>query len=228
MGDLKCAISAATLASENTRRWLVCPASWPVTFRWLLDWVWRILRPTLIRALCANRQIPDTLCAQSDEGTDDQEELQNYTPEELALAVNILFSVYESDLNRVRGIESKAFGSLQIASLVFAGSAFTLSIILTNGSPSSPTAFWLVVLSGLYLSTSLTAELTVTKLRQSQVLDTEEVLPIEVTYSNLAKYIHRNRHASIKLSNLTESAIFDARRALLLTAAGLIVAILST
>jgi len=227
MKDLNCTISAVAVAFGNTWKWLIHPASWPATLRWLLDWVWRILRPTLIRALCANRQIPDIATRQRDEGTNDREELQNYTPEELALAVNTLFSVYESDQSRVRGIESKAFGALQIAGLVFAGSAFTLRIILDDRTPS-PTAIWLVAMSGLYLFASLAAELNVTKLRQNRVLDTEDVLPIEVAYSNLAEYIHLNRRASIKLGNLTESAIFDARRALFFTAAGLVVAIFAT
>ena len=166
--DLRCIRRAAVLGLKTTYEWLIRPASWPATFRWLLDWVWRILRPTLIRALCANRQIPDSSAAQSGEGTD-QEELRDCTPEELALAVNTLLSVYESDQRRVRSIESKAFRALQVAGLVFAGSAITLRITLTEGAPDSPTAFWLVVVSGLYLFASLVAELNVTKLRQTRV-----------------------------------------------------------
>ena len=134
--DMKCIRSVVVLAFKKAWEQLRSPAIWPATMLWFLDWLWRIVRPTLITALCVNSRISEIPPFKADQHEADyRRKLDNCTPEDLSFAVNTLFSLHESDHNRIRGIESKAFGTLRVASLVFAGNAFTLNLALSQKNP---------------------------------------------------------------------------------------------
>ena len=189
---------------------------------WLVSGIWYVITPTVSRALLANRRYSRLPAPDADsEQAGYRKKLRDCTTEEVTHAASTLFSIYESDRNRVRGIEAKALGSLQIGSLVFAGDAAALNLALREGASHPTWVIGFVVASGAYLIASLGAALYVTKPRATHVLSIDEVLPPEVAASTLAVATKLNQHASVKMSNLTESAIFDVGRAFLAAAIAL-------
>ncbi len=196
---------------------------------WILSPVWRIVRPTLIPAWRANRKLGEgeTHHLGSDR-SNWYDKLQACPPEERELAVATLLSVFESDQDRIRGVESKARGVLQTAGLVFAGDAVAINLAVTQHGAYSTIVFYLVGVSSLYLAAAIWAALCVDKPGQRHVLDLEDVTPPARAGSALAVATSRNRIASISRTNLTESAIFDAARALVWAAAALVATVLAS
>ena len=190
--------------------------------------VYRIIMPTLFRALWANKKIAKVPRLDTDQEVSDwQAKLRNCTYEEREYAVNTLFSLFESDQNRIRGVESKARGVMQTAGLVLAGDAVALNLALREETSRSALVIWLVAVSGVYLLTALVASLYVEKPGRRYVLDTDNVLPPEIAGSELAIATKLNRSGSIARTNLTESAIFDVARALVIAALALVTALLT-
>ena len=120
-----------------------------------------------------------------------RERLQACPAEERGLAVSTLLSVFESDQNRIRGVESKARGVLQSASLVFAGDAVALNLALREEASRATLAIWLVAVSAVYLGTALGAALYVDKPGPRHVLSLEDVLPPDRAGSRLVGAIKR-------------------------------------
>ena len=216
-------LKSAALNAKNAGRQLArLAASLSKLVFWVLSGIWHVITPTVCRALLENRRYSRVPGPDADiEQADYREKLQDCTPEEVTYAASTLFSIYESDRNRVRGIEAKALGSLQIGSLVFAGDAAALNLALSEGAAPTTWVVGFVVASGVYLLASLGAALYVTKPGAIHVLGTDEVLPPETAASTLAIATRLNQHTSIKLTNLTESAIFDVARAFLAAAVAL-------
>ena len=217
------------------QRWLVTPFKkyiFPLgTWAWhIIRTIGRIIRPTLFRAHRANKKIAEIPRLDTDqEATEWQEKLHDCTYEQREYAVNTLVSLFESDQNRIRGVESKARGVIQTAGLVFAivfaGDAVALNLALREESLRSALVFVLVAASGVYLLAALVASLYVEKPRQHHVLDPDDVLPPELAGSKLAIATKLNRSGSITRTNLAESAIFDAARALVTAALALFTAL---
>lgn len=204
---------------------VVCPVVLAV--RWLLSQIWKLVRPTLIRAWWANRKLSqDTMTQPDGDESSWQETLRAYLLEQRELAVTTLLSIFESDQDRIRGVESKARGVLQTASLVFAGDAVALNLAVERGS-RPVIVVWLVVLSGLYLVAAIGATLYVDKPGERHVLSPDDVLPTERAGATLAVATTLNRSASISRTNLTESAIFDVARALVVAAVAVVVAVIA-
>ena len=193
---------------------------------WLASRFWRIVRPTLFEIYSANRRISKVSELDVDsEEADWHTKLQDLMPDERALTVSTLWSVYESDQNRIRGIESKALGVLQIASLVFAGDVAALTLALRQGAWHPKLAIWLVAVSCVYLGMALVASVSVAKPCPRYMLKPADVLPPELVGARLAMATLLNEPTSIARSNLTTSAIFDVLRALIAVAAALVAAI---
>ena len=203
------------------------PSTWVETALWSVDWLWRIIRPTLITALCVNSRVHNISSDEADSYEDAfRKELDNCTPEELSFALNTLVSLQGSDHLRIRGIETKAFGTLPVAGLVMAGNAFTLNLVLDRQTQSATWATIAIVASAIYLLASLVAELYVRTLRDSYELTSDDVLSSKDAGARLARYMKLNQHASTKLSNLTDAAIYDVRRALVTAAIALTIAVI--
>ena len=204
---------------------VVCPVV--LVVRWLLSRIWRLIRPTLIRAWWANRKLSqDTTTPPDGDQSRWQETLRAYPAEQRELAVTTLLSIFESDQDRIRGVESKARGVLQTASLVFAGDAVALNLAVERGF-RLVIVVWLVVVSGLYLVAAIGAALYVDKPGERHVLSPDDVLPSERAGATLAVATALNRSASISRTNLTESAIFDVARALVVAAAAVVVGVIA-
>ena len=215
-----------TLAVNATWNRLVGPVARCAA--WLVCWTWRTVRPTLIRALWANWKIHrGPVCDIDSEERTWRDRLQACPAEERGLAVSTLLSVFESDQNRIRGVESKARGVLQSASLVFAGDAVALNVAFREEAARATLAIWLVVVSAVYLGTALGATLYVDKLGPRHVLSLEDVLPADRAGSRLVGAIKLNQSSSLARTNLTESAIFDVARSLVTAAAALGAALLA-
>lgn len=182
-----------------------------------------VVRPTLFHALCANRKISNYLKSSDLELSDWQAKLRDTNYKEREYAVNTLFSLFDSDQNRIRSVEHKARGVMQTAGLVFTGDAIVINLALREETPSW--IIWLVAASGVYLLTALVASLYVEKPTRLHVLDPDNVLPVELAGSELVTSIELNRRGSIARTNLTESAIFDVARALFLAFIALLVAL---
>ena len=200
--------------------------------RYILDSIFqscRIIRPTLFLVLRANNTIAKLPKLDADqEATKWQAKLYNCTYKEREYAVNTLFSLFESDQNRTRGVESKARGVMQTAGLViFAGDAVVLNLALREESSWPAVVIGLIAVSGVYLLAALVASHYVEKPGQRHVLNPDNVLPLELAGSELAVAIKLNRRDSIARTNLTESAIFDVARALVTVALALVTALLT-
>lgn len=191
--------------------------------KWILSRTYRLVRPTLIPAWHANRKLSkQTTRDPGGDSTKWYETLRTCPVEQREFAVATLLSTFESDQNRIRGVESKARGVLQTAGLVFAGDAVAINLAVTDRGPNSTIVFWLVTISGLYLAAAIWAALYVDKPGERQVLDLKDILPPERAGAALAMATDLNRAMSISRTNLTESAIFDVARALVVAAAALV------
>ena len=185
--------------------------------------LWRLVRPTLLRALWANRVLKEKSQGQTYTGEKDwQERSKSYSLEDRRIITANLLSVFESDQNRIRSIGSKARGVLQTAGLVFAGDAIAINLAFREGMLDS-LIIGLLVLSGIYLVAAVGAALYVDKPTVQHVIDLDEVLARHQTVVTIAVSIALNRTASISRTNLTEAAIFDIARALVVAAGTLIV-----
>ena len=195
---------------------------------WLVRCVWITVRPSLFRALWVNRQIrkiPEHIAER--EEADWRRRLRASTREDQELAVNILLTCYESDQNRIRGIESKALGVLQSAGIVFAGDVAALTLATHENTSHAQLAISLVFASWAYLVAALVASLLVAKPGQRIVFNNADLLPPDLAGAKLAIASRLNQAASITRSNLTESAIFDSARAFAIAAVALVLAILT-
>ena len=194
----------------------------------LVKLIYSVVRPTLFRVYRVNKKISNIPKSDIDQelpGWQVTLRTVNYTERELA--VNTLYSLFESDQNRIRSVESKARGVMQTAALVLAGDAVALNLALRE--EISSLVWWIispVLVSVFYLFTALWASLSVEKPGELHVLDPDDVLPAELAVSKLATSIELNRRGSIARTNLTESAIFDVARALFFAFMALLVAVL--
>ncbi len=153
--------------------------------------------------------------------------LQSYDPEKRGLTLTTLLAVFESDQNRMRGIEVKARGVLQCAGLVFTGSAVTLTLAFRNGTSPSPATIWFLGSSAIYLVCAVWAALYVDTPSVRRFLSVDDVLQPVRAGATLAVITRLNRAASIARTNLTESAIFDVARALVTAAVALVLTVLA-
>lgn len=193
---------------------------------WLVRCIWITVRPSLFRALWVNRRIrkiPEHIAEREEANW--RRRLRASTREDQELAVSILLTGYESDQNRIRGIESKALGVLQSAGIVFAGDVAALTLATRENASHAQLAIWLVVASWVYLVAALGASLFVAKPGQRFVFSNADLLPADLAGARLAIASRLNQAASIARSNLTESAIFDAARAFATAAAALVLAV---
>ena len=190
---------------------------------WIMSHTYKLARPTLLPAWRANQKLSNETTRHPDNDSMNwYEKLQACPDDERELVLATLLSTYESDQSRIRGVESKARGVLQTAGLVFAGDAVAINLAVTDRGPHSTTVFWLVAVSSMYLAAAIWAALYVDKPGERHVLDLKDILPPERAGAALAVATKLNRTASISRTNLTESAIFDAARALVMAAAALV------
>lgn len=176
---------------------------------------WRIIRPTLFHVVVINYRM-NKISSEEDvsKEKDWHERLVDYDVNTREMVIGILLSTYESDQNRVLGIESKARGVLTAASLVL-----VVNIAILNYSVIRQTLnyimFIMIGFSFVYLVSALWASFRVEKISPRWVLDVSEVLSPEITGYKLAECIERNRYYETARTNLAESAIFDIARAFL-------------
>lgn len=185
---------------------------WSVS-RSICSWCWRLIRPTLIPALRANPRVPQDTTEQLEAGEEQwHKRLKKQSAEERAAIVHLLYAVFETDQDRVRGLESKARGVAQTAALVLAGNAVTLVLAPSRGIWRVVVVL-LVIASLVYGAAAVGAALYADKPRRRHLLGAEDVLPLERAGAALVRATRANRAASIQQSNLTESAIHDVARA---------------
>lgn len=189
--------------------------------------IWRAVRPTIFSAWWANRKVQSKSAHQIDsEQQAWHGKLQGYPPDHRFFAVSTLFSIYESDQNRIRGLESKARGVLQSAALALATNAAALNLALRAETRYTWWAIGFSIGSGVYLTAAVVATLQVEKPSPRHVLFPQDTLPAEHTGATLATATDLNQTSSIAKANLTVSAIFDVARALLAAAAALVASVL--
>ena len=189
--------------------------------------IWRAVRPTIFSAWWKNRKVPSKSEHQIDgEQEAWHEKLQGYPLEQRFFAVSTLFSIYESDQNRIRGLESKARGVLQSAALALATNAAALNLALRPDTRYTWWAIGFAIGSGVYLTAAVVATLRVEKPSPRHVLFPEDTLPAERAGATLATATDLNQTASIAKANLTVSAMFDVSRAMLAAAGALVASVL--
>lgn len=191
-----------------------------------LSWAWRTIRPTLFPVLRTNRLITRNVTTDAyQEETDWRSTLHDIAPEERSLAVSNLWFVFESDQNRIRGIEAKALSVLQIASLVFVGDVAAITLAVREEALYPAWSIGIVIASCVYLTAALWASVSVAKPEPRYMLRPDDVLPPEHAGARLASSTKLNESKGIVRSNLTSAAIFDVVRALVASAAAVIAAI---
>ena len=198
---------------------------WSVT-RSMYSWIWRLIRPTLIPAMLANQRVrqdtPEELDACERQW---YERLASQPAEARSSLTHLLYALFESDQDRIRGLESKARGVPQTAALVLAGNPVTLILAPSSG-------IWpllvivLVIVSLVYGAAAVGAALYADKPRRRHLIRPEDVLPLEQAGAALVRATRANRAGSIRQSNLAESAIHDVARALVTTGVALLTAVL--
>ena len=190
--------------------------------------LWAVLRPTYFVAQRANK----TVKQESTEGGVTREawreSLGNLTDKQRPLAIDVLLSIYESDQNRIRGLESKALGVLTIVGLTTAVDLAGVALLLTevdavSGGPQL--VFWLLLGSSVsYLLFSLLSIYETIIPGERHVLDVESALPPENAGAAAAVATRLNRSAGIVRSNLVDAGLRDTARGLLAALGALIAA----
>lgn len=194
-----------------------------VKLRPIVHPVWRIARPTLLPALLANRKMPEDTSAGKEEAWRDR--LRECGPNDLTSALNTLLVMHESDQNRIRGIESKAMGVLQIAGLIFAGDVAALTLALRHNSSYTTFVVLLLLLSVMYLVSVLIASSIVMTPKPRHVLSVDEVLPPDLAATKLVMCMQLNARASTVVNNLTSASVSDAVRAFVITVVALVASV---
>lgn len=188
--------------------------------------IWRALRPTLIHALAINRQITE-----SDETVVRDENilrtrLDGCSPDEREHAIRVMLSLYQSDENRVRGIESKAFASIRFIGIISAADLVLLTFALRGDVFRPVIVVGMLAISLVYISTGLVASVYVARPYNRYVLSPQDILPPKHTAKRLARLRRRNTPLASRRSNLTDSSLFDALRAFIVTLVAIVVALI--
>lgn len=185
--------------------------------------IWRIARPTLLPALLTNRKVPEDTSADEEEAW--RERLTECSPNDLTSALSTLLVLYESDQNRIRGMESKAIGVLQIAGLIFAGDVAALTLAFRQNASYTTFVVIFLLLSIMYLVSVLIASSIVMTPKPRHVLGVDEVLPPDLAATRLIMSMKLNARASTMINNLTSASVSDAVRAFVVTVVALIAAV---
>lgn len=191
--------------------------------------LWGLLRPTYFVARRANRIVKRGSTEASDTTEAWRENLGNVTKEQRPLAINVLLSIYESDQNRIRGLESKALGVLTIVGLTAAVDLAGVALVLTEGDAVSgrlQLIFWLLLGSSVsYLLFSLLSIYETIIPGERHVVGVESALPPENAGVAAAVATRLNRSAGIVRSNLVDAALRDTARGLLVALGALVIAV---
>lgn len=192
----------------------------------ILHPVWRVARPTLVPALLKNRRIPEDTSAGEEGAWRDR--LRECDPNDLTSALSTLLIMYESDHDRIRGMEAKAIGVLQIAGLIFAGDVAALTFALRQNASHTTFVIALLLWSAVYLLSVLTASSMVMIPKRRYLLSVDEALPPDLTATKLVMYMKLNARTNAIVSNLTTASASDAVRAFVVTVVALIAAVPTT
>ena len=177
-----------------------------------------VVRPTLVHVFIVNRRIE--LPSPADHDPDEQywkSQVSNSQADDRGHSLRTLLSIYESDLARIRGIESKTFGIARIISVIFAANVAMLTLVARGDINLSNWTRLSLALAIVYLVSSAAAVMGVARPGIRHVLAAEDIMPQGRTAGRLARYSRSNRQIGMKISNLADAVVLDAGRSAVLT-----------